>query len=202
MTANELEQLLFDRYSLTQSDMIAALKTLPPQRPWAATLTEAEARILDAAGFTEDPDAYREIASAVTLHMARLYHSAYTANEVKEGLGISDSRVRQRRLDHTLWAINDDGNWVYPNIQFESIADSRSDVATPPKLKQVRGLAEVLPSLLAQQLHPTTVAGFLLTPQDELQIDGHPTAVRDWLLHGESVQPVLQLIEIGDWAAT
>lgn len=205
MTANEFEQLLFDRYSLTQSDMIAALKALPAQRPWAATLTEDEARILDAAGFTEDPDAYREIAGAVTLHMARLYHGAYTASEVKEGLGISDSRVRQRRLDHTLWAINDDGNWVYPSLQFEPIADSRSETPlTPPlpKLKQVRGLAEVLPSLLAQQLHPTAVAGFLLTPQGELQIDGGPTTVRDWLLHGESAKPVLQLIEIGDWAAT
>jgi hypothetical protein len=45
------------------------------------------------------------------------------------------------------------------------------------------------------------VARFLLTPQPELRIDGQPNSVRAWLLHGESIQPVVDLIEIGEWAA-
>lgn len=204
MPTDEFDQLLLDRFNLSRSDLIPALKTLPAQRPWAARLTESEARLLDDAGFTEDPDAYRQIAADVIAQLGRLYSTAYTANEVKAGLGISDSRVRQRRLDHTLWAINDDGNWVYPSIQFETISDADDNrlTPTPLKLKQVRGLSEVLLALLAHRLHPTAVAGFLITPQHELLIDGHPTAVRDWLLHGEAIEPVLQLIEIGDWAAT
>ncbi|KMO67029.1 hypothetical protein [Mycolicibacterium chlorophenolicum] len=199
MTTDELDQLLLDRFNLHRSDLIAALKTLPAHRPWAATLTADEARLLDDAGFTEDPETYAEIAADITAHMARLYSSAYTAAEVREGLGVNDSRVRQRRLAHTLWAINDGGTWVYPAIQFE-IVDRGHD--KPLKLKQVRGLDEVLPALLARELHPTAVAGFLMTPQPELRIDGQPKSVREWLLHGESVEPVRDLIEIGEWAAT
>lgn len=195
MATDELDRLLLDRFNLHRSDLIAALKTLPAHRPWAATLTANEARLLDDAGFTADPEAYAEIAADVTAHMARLYSTAYTAAEVREGLGVNDSRVRQRRLAHTLWAIDDGGKWVYPAIQFESV-----DRHQPLKLKQVRGLDEVLPTLLARDLHATAVAGFLMTPQPELRIAGQPKSVREWLLHGQSVEPVLELIEIGEWA--
>jgi len=171
MTTDELDQLLLDRFNLRRSDLIAALKTLPAQRPWAATLTTDEARLLDDAGFTDD----------------------------REGLGVNDSRVRQRRRARTLWAINDGGTWVYPSIQFEIVGRGRNK---PLKLKHVRGLDEVLPHLLVRGLHPTAVAGFLMTPQSELRIDGQPKSVREWLLHGESVEPVPGLLEIGESAAT
>lgn len=120
MTTDELDQLLLDRFNLHRSDLIAALKTLPAHRPWAATLTADEARLLDDAGFTEDPETYAEIAADITAHMARLYSSAYTAAEVREGLGVNDSRVRQRRLAHTLWAINDGGTWYIPRFSSRS----------------------------------------------------------------------------------
>ena len=199
MAIDELDELLRDRFNLHRSDLIAALKTLPAQRPWAARLTAEEAHLLDAAGFTENPEAYAQIAADVTALMARLYSTAYTAAEVRGGLGVNDSRVRQRRLAHTLWAIDDAGSWVYPAVQFEVVDCGRGQ---PLKLKLVRGLDEVLPAVLAREVHPTAVAGLLLTPQPELRIDGQPTSVRDWLLHGESAEPVLALIEIGDWAAT
>jgi hypothetical protein len=38
--------------------------------------------------------------------------------------------------------------------------------------------------------------------QPELLIAGQPQSVRDWLLHGESVQPVLDLIDVARWAVT
>ncbi|MBX7435449.1 DNA-binding protein [Mycobacterium sp. Y57] len=199
MSTDELDELLMDRFQLRRSDLIAALKTLPAQRPWAGALTEEEAQLLDAAGFTEDPKAYAEVAADVTAHMARLYSTAYTAAEVREGLGVNDSRVRQRRLAHKLWAIDDGGRWVYPALQFESTHTGR-----PPrlKLKLVRGLDQVLPALLGRGLHPTAIAGLLMTPQPDLRIGGRPKSVREWLLHGEPVEPVLALIDIGDWAAT
>lgn len=86
-----------------------------------------------------------------------------------------------------------------PAIQFEIVDRGRDE---PLTLKQVRGLDAVLPALLARDLHPTAVAGFLMTAQPDLRIDGQPKSVRDWLLHGESVGPVLELIEIADWTAT
>ena len=199
MTADELDQLLLDRFNLDRADLIAALKSLPAHRPWAARLTAGEARLLDDAGFVEDAEAYAEIAADVIAHMARLYSTSYTAAEVASGLGVNDSRVRQRRLARTLWAIDDGGTWVYPAVQFELVDTGREQSL---KLKQVRALDQVLPHLLRKGLHPTAVAGFLLTPQPDLRIDGQPKTVKEWLLHGESVEPVLQLIEIGEWAAT
>lgn len=198
MAVDELDQLLRDRFGLGRADLIAALKTLPAHRPWAATLTAGEAGLLDAAGLTEDPDAYAEIAADVTAHMGRLYSTAYTAAQVASGLSVTDSRIRQRRLDHTLWAIDDGGTWVYPAVQFELVDNGRG---APLSLKHVRGLDRVLPQLLSKDLHPTAIAGFLLTPQPELRIDGQPKSVREWLLHGEPEDAVLNLIDIGDWAS-
>lgn len=199
MTADELDQLLLDRFNLGRNDLIAALKTLPAHRPWAATLTADEARLLDDAGFVEDSEAYAEIAADVIAHMARLYSTSYPAADVAKGLGVNDSRVRQRRLARTLWAIDDGGTWVYPAVQFELVEAVHGQ---PLVLKHVRGLDQVLPQLLAKGLHPTAVAGYLLTPQPQLRIDGHPTSVKEWLLHGESVHPVLELIQIGESATT
>jgi hypothetical protein len=198
VSTDELDQLLMDRFNLGRADLIAALKTLPAQRPWAATLTEEEADLLDSAGFTEDPEAYARIAADVIAHMGRLYSTSYTAAEVAQGLGVNDSRVRQRRLAHTLWAIDDGGTWVYPSLQFKLVDNHRGQTT----LKQIRGLDQVLPHLLAQNLHPTAVAGFLMASQPELRINGQPQSVRDWLLHGESVQPVSDLIDVGRWAVT
>jgi hypothetical protein len=59
VTTDELDQLLMDRFNLGRADLIAALKALPAQRPWAALLTEEEASLLDHAGFAEDPNAWR-----------------------------------------------------------------------------------------------------------------------------------------------
>ncbi|MCX6481987.1 MAG: DNA-binding protein [Mycobacterium sp.] len=198
MAADELDQLLMDRFNLGRNDLIAALKTLPAHRPGAATLTAEQARLLDNAGFGEDHQAYAEVAADVIEGMARLYSTSHTAADVAQGLGVNDSRIRQRRLAHTLWAIDDGGTWVYPNLQFELVDAGRGRTAA---LKHLRGLEQVLPHLLRLNLHPMAVAHFLLTPQPELRIDGQPSSVRTWLLHGESVQPVVDLIEIGEWAA-
>ena len=192
MAADELDELVMDRFGLHRSDFLAALKSLPAQRPGAAALSAQQAHLLDAAGFTDDPDAYAAAAADVTAETARLYSTAYTAAEVRDGLGVSDSRIRQRRLARTLWALDDGHIWVYPAIQFQS---------GRRRLTLVRGLDEVLPTLLARDAHPTAVLGFLLAPQPQLRIDGEPTSVRDWLVRGEPVEPVLALIEIGDWAA-
>lgn len=194
---DELDELLKDRFDLARADLIAALKTLPRQRRWAVTLTAGEAELLDKAGFAEDPQAYAEIAADVIEHMGRLYNTAYTTAEVAQGLGVNDSRVRQRRLAHTLWSIDDGGAWRFPALQFE-VVDRGSERTA---LKQIRGLDQVLPPLLAQDLHPTAVTGFLLTPQSELRVNGQPQSVNDWLRHGGSIKPVLDLIEVSQWAA-
>lgn len=195
MGTDELDQLLHDRFNLSRADLITALRTFPSQRPWAASLTAEQARLLDDAGLVEDPEAYTEIATDVITHMAWLISTAYTSAEVASGLGVKESWIRQRRLARTLWAVDVNRAWVYPAVQFD--VDTVNGRRT---LKQVRGLEQVLPAL-PTDLHTTAVAGFLLTPQQELCIDNRPCAVRDWLHSGGSVDPVLRLVEIEEWAS-
>jgi hypothetical protein len=45
-------------------------------------------------------------------------------------------------------------------------------------------------------MHPTAVAGFLLTPQPELRTEGQSRTVLDSLRSGGAVEPVLRLIEV------
>lgn len=195
MTVDELDQLLAERFNLEREDLLAALKTLPAIKPGAAALTEDEARLLDAAGFVEDPEAFVEAAADIVAHTALLINTAYTGPEVAELLGLNDSRIRQRRLAHALWAIDDNGTWVYPTIQFEN------NPKTGKPDKQIRGLDQVFQALLPAGRHPTAVAGFLRSPQTELEVDGRPLSVLEWLRSGGPVEPVLQLIEIANWAA-
>ncbi|KQU47212.1 hypothetical protein ASG84_08875 [Rhodococcus sp. Leaf278] len=196
-TIDEFDSLLRDRFDLDRDDLIAALRTLPAHRPWATRLTAGEAMLLDSAGLIEDPEAYAEVAADITAHMGRLYNTSYSASEVSKGLSVTPSRVRQRRLDHTLWAIDDGGKWVFPSVQFD-VVENEADTSI---LVLVRGLDRVLQQLLPRDLHPTSVASFLLTPQPELEINGRQLSVKQWLLHGEAPEKVLELIEIHDWAA-
>ncbi|PZU04722.1 MAG: hypothetical protein DI630_00995 [Gordonia sp. (in: high G+C Gram-positive bacteria)] len=197
MTAEELDELVQDRFGFDLDTLTKALHDIPAHRPWATRLTVGEAQLLDNAGLTDDPEAYAHIAADLTAQMARLYEFSYTPNAVATGLGVTDSRVRQRRLKNTLWAIDDGGTWVYPALQFECF--DNPDGTT--QLKHVRGLDRVLPRLLSLGLHPVSIAGFFDAGQPELLIDGREATVKEWLLHGGPVQPVLQLIEIGEWAS-
>jgi hypothetical protein len=138
MTVDELDQLLSERFNLQRADLLAALKTLPAIKPGAASLTEDEVRILDAAGFVEDPVAFAQAAADIVAHTALLINTAYTGPQVAARLGINESRVRQRRLARTLWAIEADGNWVYPTIQFEV------NLKTGKPDKQIRGWSRSL----------------------------------------------------------
>lgn len=194
MTADELDALLYQKFRLRREDMLAALKTLPAIRPWAAELSPDEARLLDDAGFTEDPDAYARVAADTVAHMALLVNTAYSAREVAAALNVNESRVRQRRLARTLWAINDNGAWVFPALQFET------DPQTGLPHKQIRGLDRVF-AALAPNLHPVAVAGFLRTPHPDLALQGRPVHPLEWLQSGGDVGPVLRLIEAADWAS-
>jgi nuclear transport factor 2 (NTF2) superfamily protein len=194
VTTDELDDLLYQKFRLRREDMLAALKTMPTIRPWAAELSPAEARLLDDAGFTEDPDAYAQVAADTVARMAVLINTAYSARDVAAALNVNESRVRQRRLARTLWAINDNGAWVFPALQFET------DPQTGRPYKQIRGLDRVF-AALSPTLHPLAVAGFLRTPHTDLALQGRPVHPLEWLQSGGDVDPVLRLVEAADWAS-
>lgn len=194
MTTDELDALLLDRFNLSRTDLISALKTLPPQEPWPA-LSTAEADLLTAADFGDDAASVARSAANAIVTIAQLMKSAYTASEVAAGLGLDTSDVEQRRQARTLWAIEDGRSWVYPAAQFETL-----DLDRHRGLQTVRGLTEVLPAL-SRGMHPAAVAGLLLTPQNDLAVDGQPHAAVDWLHQGGPVDAVLRLIDSSEWAS-
>jgi hypothetical protein len=189
-TDPELERLLHDRFEITTSEFVAALKFLPASRPWAASLTEDEARLLDEANFTEDREAFVAAGTEIAGHTAHLAVTAFTAEEVATGLGISASRVRQKRLAGEMWAISDGQTWVFPVLQFET-GDNNGPT------RQIRGLDRVFKALPAD-LHPAAVAGFLRTPQPDL-FHGRPVTPIEWLRDGGDVDQAIDAASNTDW---
>jgi hypothetical protein len=191
MQANpELDQLLHDRFDITITDFVAALKVLPALRPWAASLTEDEARLLDGADFAEDRDAFLAAGTEVAGQVAHLAVTAFSAEEVAVGLGVSASRVRQKRLAGELWAIPDGQSWVFPVLQFETSTNGGPS-------RQVRGLDQVFKAMPAG-LHPVAVAGFLRTPQPDLFHDRPMTPV-EWLRNGGDVEQAVAAAANAAW---
>jgi hypothetical protein len=189
-TNPELERLLQDRFGITTSEFVAALKYLPASRPWAASLTEDEARLLDDADIAEDRDAFVAASTEIAGRRAHLAVTAFRADEVATGLGVSASRVRQKRLAGDLWAIPDGKSWVFPVLQFET-----GDNGGPTR--QVRGLDQVFKALPAD-LHPVAVAGFLRTPQLDL-FHGRPMTPVEWLRDGGDVGQAVDAAANIDW---
>ena len=185
-----LEELLQERFDIRVDEFVAALSALPATRAAAAALTEAEARLLDDAGFTADPGAYPAAAGEAAGQAAHLAVTAFTAEEVAAGLGITASRVRQKRLAGELWAIPDGKTWVFPVMQFETSAEGGPS-------RQVRGLARVFQAL-PDDLHPVTVAGFLRTPQPDLFHDRSMTPL-EWLRDGGDVDQAVAAAVGIDW---
>ncbi|MGB0436520.1 MAG: hypothetical protein ACPHCN_03965 [Mycobacterium sp.] len=187
---HELEQLLHDRFEITPADFAAALRHLPASRPWAATLTETEAHLLDGVDFPEDRDAFVAAGAEIAGNTAHLAVTAFTAEEVANGLGIGASRVRQKRLAGELWAIPDGQTWIFPILQFET-----GDNGVPAR--QVRGLDQVLKALPGN-LHPIAVAGFLRTPQPDLFHDRPMTPI-EWLRGGGDIDRAVTAAAAVDW---
>lgn len=190
--AGELDQLLRDKYELQIGDIVSVLKTMPANRPSTAKLPKHDTDLLDAAGFSEDLGGYAKATIDALAHMTRLITTAASVAEVAAALGVKDSRIRQLRLARKLWAVDDNGNWVYPILQFQS---DPNDGPT----RQIRGLDQVF-ATLPEGLHPVAVANFLRTPYPDLTVDGFAQTPLAWLRSGGDVEAVLRLIEVADWA--
>ncbi|MCV7316150.1 hypothetical protein H7J77_11430 [Mycolicibacillus parakoreensis] len=186
----ELDQLLEDRFEVNSVSFVAALRAIPAVRPRAAALSEDDAHLLDAADFGEDSSAHLAVGAETAADFGRLAITAFTAREVADGLGVSASRVRQKRLARELWAIADGRSWVFPLPQFE-----RGPDGGPRRV--IRGLDRVFKALPGD-LHPVAINGFLHTPQAELTLDRELTPL-EWLRGGGDVDQAVAAAEAVDW---
>ena len=126
----DLNEMMTEHYGITRTELARALDSLPSIRPHAAALSEAEAALFDDSDFAEDEQAYARITVETLGRTARLISTAYSAKEVAELLGVNESRIRQRRADRTLWAIEDRSGWVFPALQFEDEVGRRGRSAS------------------------------------------------------------------------
>ena len=158
----------------------------PP--PTTAPLSDAERELLRDAGASglddddADPAAPMDFVDVVGQY-AQLLAGAYTTEAVCRRLGVVASRVRQRVVERSLYAIDAaDGQRRFPAFQF---ADP---VGALPRLR------DVLPEI-DRSVHPVTVERFFLTPHGDLESDlaERVLSPRDWLILELPVDKVVLL---------
>lgn len=156
--------------------------------PVAAAMSRDEAdlfRALGGRGLDADDSklasARRSNVMVLAAEYAQMVAGAKSIAEVTEYLGVKPSRVRQRVVSRSLYAIDGPNGRVFPRFQF-----TESGV--------LPGLSKVLDAI-DDDAHPVAVERFFLTPTEDLEseLTGEPVAPRDWLLAGLPVGPVAEL---------
>lgn len=207
--------LLTRSFGLDQQELLEVLRSLPPvgasgaasplltalrsvtqasARTWgqesSSMLTEDQIALLERGGLTGSRTAGAIAATSLLAAHGALLKDAYTTAEAAELLGVRQSRIRQRRGDRSLWAIQNGSEWLFPALQFNTES---------PRRGQIRGLDKVFPAL-PEFLHPMAVAGFLTTPQPGLLRKGQLVTPLEWLSDGGDAQQVIDSAAAVEWA--
>ncbi|WP_299166897.1 helix-turn-helix domain-containing protein [uncultured Arthrobacter sp.] len=111
----------------------------------------------------------------------QLEADALTAEEVAKRLKVDASTVRHYRRENKLHAVTIGGKLRFPLWQFTGQA----------ALPSIGRVLTVLP----EDMHPQSVAGFFTTPQPDLVLNGAAVSPREWLLGGGLVDHVVDLAE-------
>jgi hypothetical protein len=182
-------QQVLDRFAggLDEADFAVALDAQLAGRRWPGTvgLTSTEQAFLAGEGITVDGDPSPE----QSLHEAAdrvidLTADSWSAAEAAEKLGVDASRVRHRVADRSLYAYRLGRQLRLPHWQF-------TDRLPAEPLPNLRRVLTALPDDMA----PVELARLVTTPQPDLALAGAATAPRDWLLAGQSAEPVRHLVE-------
>lgn len=148
-------------------------RRLAPPHPEPATYFTPEQQValtevgLDLGGQREDdfePRARQLAAQAVLLD------TALTVGDAARVLDVDTSRIRHRLAAGRLAGWKDRGSWRLPAWQF-------TDNGVLPGL-------EVVLAAMPEDQPPLVLAGFMTTPQEDLQIGDTPGTPRAWLLAG------------------
>ena len=166
----------------TRATFVAALTASPPMRPQPTQVIDRDARLLDAADFRESSAEAFLADIEITKRISHLVATAFTVDEVAEGLRITGAQVHRKRLKRQLWGITDGQSWMLPTLQFESHNDCGP-------LRVIPGIDQVFKAL-PEDLHPLAVEGFLSTPQPDLYTN-HPVTPREWLHNGRDIATVI-----------
>ncbi|NLE80662.1 MAG: DNA-binding protein [Rhodococcus sp.] len=170
---------------IDRREMASVLHCLRMQSHPTAQISNADAELYDDAGFQKDPTAV--IGALLTREgaMAALTSSALTVGEAAERLGVGASRIRQRAVERSMWAIKVGHKLVLPAVQFTQNG-------------MVDGLGTVIAKIPAQA-RPLAVNGLLTEPSDLLTVDGARVSIVQWLSTGGDLNTALEVVEAFTW---
>lgn len=125
-------------------------------------------------------DAPDPITRTVADYMA-LLDSSHSTRDAARFLGVDVSRIRQRIREHSLYAVEYEGEWRLPRFQFEG-------------KRVLPGLAQTLRAIPAD-LAALDVAEWFLSPNPDLEQggEGRMLSPREWLLRGNDPAAVASI---------
>lgn len=175
-----------ERFQVGPSSLLTALAHVAAQLPAGAdrpstALTAGERDALARAGsLVEELPSISELASVRTaLRTAQLEAESLSVKQAADLLHVSEGRVRQRLTEGTLLGKKSGASWHVPRFQF-------GDEGELPGWDRV---AAALP----RHAHPLSVARFLDSPDEDLDVDGEAVSPRNWLAQGGDADAVVAL---------
>ncbi len=171
------------RVSFSERDLVAVLDAMT--RSTAAADLSANDRSFwnENSGVAVSEAAVASASVANAAAQVALDSSAISAAEVAKRMHLSASTVRHYKAARRLYSNMVNGKLVFPVWQFNDAGD------TP-----IPALNDIL-AVLPDDLHPQSVAGFFLTLQPDLVLDGEPVSAKAWLEAGGSKDVVVGLAE-------
>lgn len=111
--------------------------------------------------------------------------ASFGPRTVAELLEIDDADVAQLVVEGQLYAFSSGPSLRFPTWQF--VEGDRADQRTVP------GLVDLVVAI-PRSMHPASVLGFMLTPQDDLRVQGRRVTPLRWLKDGGDVEDVLDIL--------
>jgi len=171
------------RPSFSEEDLVSALEDMT-RSTTAAGLSARDRDFWDKnSGITADHAAVATASAANAAARLVFDASARTAAEVAERMQMSASTIRHYKSGRKLYSYLVNGKLAFPQWQFNDTGD-----------KSIPSLEDVL-GALPEDLHPQAVAGFFLTPQPDLVLNGERVSAKSWLEAGGSKKVVVDLAE-------
>jgi hypothetical protein len=165
---------------LTQLANVAAQMPAGADQPTSAFTPSEREALVRAGSLVEKLPAFDELASVRTaVRVAQLEDASLTVKQVADLLDVTEGRVRQRLTNGTLLGSKTSASWRIPEFQF---ADNG----------ELPGWDRIV-AALPRDAHPLSVARFLETPDEDLEVNGGPVSPRAWLTHGGNPNPVVAL---------
>jgi len=110
--------------------------------------------------------------------------ASLTLEEAADWLDVGTGRVLTDLAFGDLFAFVCDDELLFPAWQFTDDPDQ-------PSLNYMLSLV----GAFDDDMHPTSILGFMTTPHSYTQIEGEPATPVEWLTAGRHVQPLLELLE-------